>query len=371
MNATLKSQIASYASKYQSKNLPAKNKKQIPFELSSEEQEILKEAETAWLRYEKSQKGQNELATVPNLDISAIQQKVQDVLNSSEFVKLKQLISSLDIPTSSFTFGFNIQVEFIIGFTATIGLAIGIGESKGVASSEFLTIGLTEGIDEGGLAGVQFGIWKNAPADLGGYAWSTEADAGFLAEAGVAVSYTASGGILGASITIGGGEEDGVDEEESYTFILGSQEGEGDGYLRPAYQPRKGNLLLIKSIYCSDASNDDVGSDTDEVYFTFQADGDTKYYYPTYDRYSMQKGDTWNCGRSVWFDSYVVVKIYDEDNNIIASGDENLGNFTINLSDLTGLTAGQTKKFNSTTDFSSWDDTIGYSIEVELLAQDV
>lgn len=371
MNTQLKSQIAPYASIYQSKKLPVNKKKQVKSELSSQEKEILKEAETAWLKYEKTDKAQVELATVPNIDIPTIQQKVQDILSSSKFVKLKQLIDSLDIPTSSFTFGFNVQVEFIIGFTATIGMAIGIGESKGVASSEFLTIGLTEGIDEGGLAGVQFGIWKNAPADLGGYAWSTEADAGFLAEAGVAVSYTATGGVLGASITVGGGEEDGVDEEESYTFILGSQEGDGDGYLRTAYQPRKSNLLLIKSVYCSDASNDDVGSDTDEVYFTFQADGGSKYYYPNYDRYSMQKGDTWDCGRSVWFDNYVTVKIYDEDNNIIASGDEHLGNFTINLSDLTGLTAGQTKTFNSTTDFSSWDDTIGYSIKVELLAHNV
>lgn len=368
MNTLLETQIANYAGIYKSMTSQKVIKSKQEPALTNSEKEVLLEAQNAWTNYSTSPKGQTELATITTLDVPQIQQKIADILDSSEFVQLKQLLESLDLPASSFSFGFNIEIEFIIGFTATIGMAIGIGDSKGVAASEFLTIGLTEGIDEGGLAGVQFGVWKNAPADLGGYSWSTEMDVGFVIEGGVAISYTASGGILGATLTVGGGEEDGIDEEESYTFIIGSQENDGDGYLKPAYQARKNNLLIISSVSCSDASNDDVGSDTDEVYFTFQADGDTLYHYPTYDRYSMQKGDTWNCGRSVWFDQSVVVRIYDEDNNIIGSDDEHLGDYTINVSD---LTLGQTKTYSSTKDYSSWDDTIGYTIKVKLVAKDV
>lgn len=366
MNTQLKTQIANYTGRYQSMTSPDITKSQQNTAITDAEKEILLEAQKAWEKYSQSSKGQATLKTVTTADISEIQQEVTEILDSSEFAQLKQLLNDLELPIKSFSFGFNVQVEFIIGFTATIGMAIGVGDAKDVASSEFLTVGITEGIDEGGLAGVQFGLWKNAPADLGGYSWSTEVDVGFVGEGGIAVSYTASGGVLGVTLTIGGGEEDGLDEEESYTFILGSQE--GDGYLNPAYQSRKNNLLIISSVSCSDASNDDVGNDTDEVYFTFQADGETLYHYPTYDRYSMQKGDTWYCGRSVWFDQSVVVHIYDEDNNIIGSDDEHLGDYTINLSD---LTLGETKTYNSTKDYSSWDDSIGYSIKVKLVAKNV
>ncbi len=362
MNDTLNTQIANYAGAYQS--MPPQNASQpatLPA-LSDQEQQVFNEAQSAWETFSNSEKGKADLQAISSMDVPEAKQAVAEILNSSAFAKLIQLLNSLDLPASSFSFGITMELELIIGIEAVIGVAIGIGDSKGVSSSEFLTVGLTEGIDEGALIGVQFGLWKNAPSDLGGYSWSSELDLGLGAEAEVGISYTASGGILGATLTIGGGEEDGADEEESYTFILGNQG--GDGYLKPVYQPRKNNFLIITSMKCDSTQSDGAGN-ANEVYFTFQADGDTLYHYPTYDYFSMQSGDTWNCGRSVWFNNTVQVNVYDEDDT---SGDDSIGNFTINLSD---LTLGQTKTFNSTIDYSTTFDTVKYTINVKLVAQNV
>ncbi|WP_299208101.1 hypothetical protein [uncultured Dokdonia sp.] len=362
MNTTINTQIANYAGIYQSMSSPAVAKSKQPYTPTDAEKKVFTEAKYAWETYSKSAAGKAELKTIAAMDVPAARSSVGDILDNPAFAKLLQMLNTLDLPASSFSFGVTMELELILGFEAVLGVAIGIGDSKNLASSEFLTLGLTEGIDEGGLVGVQFGLWKNAPADIGGYSWSTEIDLGLGAEVEVAGSYTASGGILGATLTIGGGEEDGADEEESYTFILGNQE--GDGYLKPVYQPRKNNFLIITSMKCDSTQSDGAGS-ANEVYFTFQADGDTLYHYPTYDYLSMESGDTWNCGRSVWFNETVQVNAYDEDDT---SGDDPIGNFTINISD---LTLGGTKTFNSTKDYSTTFDTVKYTINVKLVAQNV
>lgn len=362
MNTIIKTQIANYAGMYKSMSSPAVVKPKQPYTLADTETKVFTEAKSAWETYSNSAIGKTELQTIATMDVPEAKSAVANILDNPAFAKLLQLLNTLELPASSFSFGITMELELILGFEAVLGVAVGIGNSKNVASSEFLTLGLTEGIDEGGLVGVQFGLWKNAPADIGGYSWSTEIDLGLGAEVEVAGSYTASGGILGATLTIGAGEEDGADEEESYTFILGNQE--GDGYLKPAYQPRKNNFLIITSVKCDSTQNDGAGN-ANEVYFTFQADGDTVYHYPTYDYFSMESGDTWNCGRSVWFDSTVQVNLYDEDDT---SGDDPIGNFTINLSD---LTLGGTKTFSSTKDYSTTFDTVKYTINVKLAAQNV
>ncbi|WP_299767944.1 hypothetical protein [uncultured Dokdonia sp.] len=363
MNTILKTQISAYTEKYQSLGTTAVTKPKQTLTISDTKQKVLKQAQQCWENYSTSTHGAAQLKAVTTTDLPTTQAMVANLINSPEFADLKATLDTLNIPASSFSIGLNIEVEFIIGFAATIGVAIGIGDSKGVATSEFLSVGITEGIDEGGLVGVQFGIWDNAPSDLGGYAWSTEVDLGFGAEISTAVSYSVSGGILGATLTIGGGEEDGIMEEESYTFIIGSQEGNSDGYLRPAYQPQKNNLLIVTSLKCKHPSNDGAGNEN-EVYFTFQADSETMYYYPTYDYYSMKEGDTWSCGRSIWFNESINIKIYDDDG--LHSDNDLMGNYVINLSN---LVLGETKTFNSTKDYSHGLDNIEYTINVKLVAQ--
>ena len=74
----------------------------------------------------------------------------------------------------------------------------------------------------------------------------------------------------------------------------------------------------------------------------------------------MKKGDTWDCGRSVWFDTYVDLMIYDED----PGGDDHLLNTTIHLND---LTLGQEVTITSEDDHGDAD----YKLIVVLVAQDV
>jgi hypothetical protein len=337
--------------------------------ISEKYKEIFLEASRAWQEYMVSPEGQLLESFITQSDLLKIKEKVSSILNSDTFKLLKQLLDAFGINAGSFSIGLNIEVEFIIGFAATIGVAIGVGDNKGLASSEFLTLVLDEGIDEGALVGVQFGLWTKAPSDLGGYSWATEADGGIGAELSGKVVYAKEkeeGDVLGVTVEIGVGEEDGIDEQECYTFILGSQSGSGDGFLKPAYQPRKSNFLIIQSITCINVQSDGIGN-ANEVYFTFMADSEgNNYHYPTYDYMSMQGGDVWNCGRSVWFDSSVQVNLYDEDS--IGNDSDPIGNFTINLSNLTLNTP---KTFNSTINYSKGLDDVEYTIQVVLVATNV
>ena len=361
MNTILESQFGGFAAAYKSMVAPSHSKPSSIPPLTDAEQQVFQEASDAWQVYSTSSAGKTTLAAVPSMDLKTAQQTVADILTSSAFSALKNLLNTLKLDAVSFSIGLNFEAELIIGVTATIGAAIGIGANKGLASSEFLSVGLSKGIDEGAMTGVQFGLWRAAPSDMGGYAWATDVNVGFVVEASFAVSYTLKGGILGATMTIGGGEEDGIDEEESYTFILGNQSGTGDGYIKPAFQPQKSNLLILESFICDDIRGDGAG-DENEVYFKFSSDDDdTVYHHPTYDYYSMKKGDTWDCGRSIWFDDKVSFEAFDEDDT---SGDDGLLDCTIKLSD---LTLGKSVEF--TTDSSHGD--ADFKLMVRLIAQNV
>lgn len=360
MKEELKIQIANYAGLYKSMDAPEKPKPPSK-PVSENEKKVFEEAIKAWNSYSNSPEGKKELAAVETMDLPELRAYVASLPDKPALAKLISWIRSLDLPESSFTIGLNFEVELILGFSGTIGVAVGIGNSKGLQSSEFLSLALEEGVDAGAMAGVQFGLWNSAPADLGGYSWGTEVDLGFEAEVSAGIYYTREG-ICGVAVTIGAGVEEGIEEVECYTFILGDQG--SDPYIKPVVQPRKNNFLIIESLTCVHPSNDG-GGDENEVYFIFQADGDKKYPYPTYDYFSMKEKQTWDCGRSVWFDSSVAVTVYDEDGT---SDDDIVGTFSINLSQ---LSLGQSVTFNSTKNYSSGLDDVEYTIKVKLVAQNV
>lgn len=362
MNEKLKIQIANYVAAYQSMVSPPRPKPVAKPVLSDNEKKFFEEAEKAWASYSNSSEGKRELAAVENMDLPAVRTYVAGILDKPVFAKLISLLRSLDLPASSFSVGLNFEIELIIGFSCTIGVAIGVGNSKGVQTAEFLSVALDEGIQAGAMTGVQFGLWNSAPADLGGYSWGTEIELGLDVELSGGVYYTREG-ISGVTLTIGVGLEEGIAEIECYTFILGDQG--VDPYIKPVVQPRKSNFLIIESLKCVHPSNDGAG-DENEIYFVFQADGDTAYPYPTYDYFSMKEGETWQCGRSVWFNSSVAVTVYDEDTS--PSDDDVVGAFSINLSQ---LKLGQSITFKSTKDYSSGLDNVEYTINVKLIAQNV
>lgn len=360
MNNSLIEEIANCAAAYQQLPTPEKTAQKQKPAPSEKEMEVLQEAQKAWETYSNSEEGKTKTAELKTADRSKINDFIQQLIDHDTFRRLKQLLDELDLPACSFSVGINFEAELIIGVTGTIGMAFGIGNSAGAQSAEFLSLGITEGVDEGVMTGIQFALWNSAPSDIGGYAFSTEVDAGLGAEVALDVYYLTS--ILGVSLTVGAGEEEGVNEGESYTFILGSQG--DDPYLKPIYQPTQNNLLIIENVKCLHPSNDGIGN-ANEIYFKFQADDGTIYPYPTYDYFSMQEGDVWVCGRSVWFNNYVNVTLYDEDD---VSDPDVEGTFAINLSD---LTLNQIKTFHSTKDYSHGLDDVEYTIDVKLVAQNV
>lgn len=368
MNKQLAIDLSPYAEVTQGFKSSQNKSKKSEYVLSSQQNEIFAEATSAWQKYMASPEGQLLEEYVSQSDLLKIKEEVSKILNSDVFTFLKALLDKTGLDAGSFSIGLNIEVELIIGIAATIGVAIGVGDNKGLASSEFLTVAVDEGIDEGALAGVQFGLWTNAPSDLGGYAWATEVEGGFGVDGTVKVVYNGDDkeDILGVTVEVAVGEEDGIDEQETYTFILGSQSGSGDGFLKPAYQPRKSNFLIIQSITCINTQSDGIGN-ANEVYFNFKADNEGKnYYYPTYDYMSMQGGDVWNCGRSVWFNSSVQVNLFDSDS--LGNDSDPIGNFTISLSQLSLNTL---KTFGSTINYSKGLDDVEYTIQVILVATNV
>ncbi|WPU97013.1 hypothetical protein SNE25_15940 [Mucilaginibacter sabulilitoris] len=358
MNEKLNIQLANYVAAYQSMDAPAPPNPPAKPVLTDVEKQVFTAAEKAWERYRDSPQGKEELAATKHMDLPAFRAYVAGLPDNPIFKELISWIKSLDLPVSSFSIGLNVEVEFIVGFSATLGVAVGVGNSKGLQSCEFLSVALEEGIQAGALAGVQFGLWNHAPADLGGRAWALEGDVGLEIEFSLGF-YWNSSGPLGVALTVGGGVEEGIAIVESYTFILGDQG--VDPYIKPVVQPRKSNFLIIESLKCVHPSNDGTG-DENEIYFIFQADGDTAYPYPTYDYFSMKEGDTWACGRSVWFNSSVKVTVYDEDS---PSNDDVVGDFSISLSQ---LALGKSITFNSTKDYSSGLDKVEYTINVKLIA---
>jgi hypothetical protein len=369
MNEQLLMDLAPYMDSIQKIN-PVSNKTFQTTSLNDSKKELLIEAVRAWKEYMNSTDGKELEAFISASNLYKIQQKIKSIMDSPAFKILKKLLDDSGLDKGSFSIGLNIEAELIIGFSATIGIAIGVGNNKGVASAEFLSIAIDEGIDEGALAGVQFGVWTNAPSDLGGFSLATEIDFGIGLEIAVKAVYTAieKEELLGYTVEVGAGEEDGVDEQESYTFIFGEQDNPDRSYFKPTYQPRKSNFLIVKSIKCDNIQSDGAG-DENEVYFTFQADNEgTTYFYPTYDRFAMKEGDTWNCGRSIWFNSSIKINLYDQDGgDVDPNGDDDLlGTFNINLSELT-----LNSPRNYTIDCKDGLDHIKYVASIELIAKDV
>lgn len=361
MKEELKIQLANYAGLYQSMQHTTAPRPPAIRQMPKLEGKVFLEAEKAWRRYSSSPEGKKELAAAENMNLQELRAYVASLPDKPVFVQLIQWIRSLDLPESSFTIGLSFEAELVIGFTGTIGVAVGVGNSKGVQSAEFLSLAVEAGLEVGVMAGVQFGLWDRSPAELEGNRWGVEIDLGFEAELSAGL-YMDDDGFSGLAVTIGIGVEDGVAIVDCYIYILGDQG--VDPYLQPVVQPRKSNFLIIESLKCVHPSNDG-GGDENEIYFIFQADGGTSYHYPTYDYFSMKEGETWQCGRSVWCNDSVLVTVYDEDGT---SGNDVVGTFSIIPSQ---LPLGTSVTFKSTKDFSSGFDKVEYTIQVKLVAKGI
>lgn len=371
MNNLIKAQIANYLGVCHAMPSPKKYKVDSPtHEPTEAEIEIFTEAENAWNEYSNSSHGTSHLDAIKEVkDIRYLKDMVHGIFNSPEFEELKNKLDTLDIPDGSFSMAIYFELELVLGFGVSLGIGLGLGASKDVAISEFLSVGILEGVAEEVVIGAQFGIWTSPPSDLGGFSLSTAIEVGMGPDVEVAIAYTRSSGFLGFAMSVACGEGVGLYEGESYTYVLGTaaeNQAIFDKFFnRPAYQPRKKNFLMIDWINCKHPQNE--SDDNNEIYFTFQVDNDdTIYHYPTYNYYSMEKNDRWYCSRSIWFDEKVTIKIYDHDD---LSSDDQVGKYHINLGQLEEF--GIEYKFNSSHNYSEGSDKVEFTVGVRLLAKEL
>ena len=382
MNNKMNRQISPYINTYDylKHSFPkASQKKKPDAELSDLDRKALTMAAEIWKDYIETQEGKDFMESFKTMDLPTAQRAVSDLLKGSLFDAVKALYdiaNENDIIPHSFSIALNAQVEFIVGLNVVLGAAIGIGESRTAEASEFLSVGLVEGLEEDVFAGVQFGIWSPTPENLGGFSWATEVDLGDGVDVDAAVIYNVTQ-LLGATVTVGAGEGLGIAEEESWTFILGTQGGgDKDNYLQPAYQDPAGkpNFLRIVKLTCKNQSE----SGNDEVFLNFSSDsvdnsGTNKtYYYPTYDYYSMDDNDdhawhNWYTGCGIWFNNQVYLKIWDDGTGNRHQNADLMLSKTINLSDFAGV--GSTKTYNLVNPDGA--GKIEYTVVVKLLATDV
>jgi hypothetical protein len=174
-------------------------------------------------------------------------------------------------------------------------------------------------------------------------------------------------GIFGSSIrildsftgfSIGIAEGEGIEISACVTYTIQMDPTDS---LRPVYQFPKAHFLILTKLVCNHTSPDGAG-DEDEVYFTFCADNDILYHFPKTNYYSMKDSgdfDTWNCGRSVWFDNSIEIVVYDQDDS---SNDDVIGKGTINYNDLP--TNGSEVSFDL---LDEVDDDSSYTIYAKLV----
>lgn len=325
---------------------------------------ILKEVQKTWEQYVQTPEGKIMVDSLETKDLNELRAALPLIADHPLIKKLIDWIRAQDFLAASFSIGIKLEAQLLLGVTGVLGYAVGVGTANGKESAEFLTLSINEGIELGAMIGIEFGIWTVSPGDMGGFSLCTEIDLDF--EIGISEgTYYTTHSFLGETITIGVGAEAGISEMECYTFILGDQGDTGrEPYLKPVIQEPKSNFLILENVKCVHPSNDGAG-DENEVYFTFQADGGKKYPFPPYDYFSMKEGETWNTGRSVWFDDHIDIILYDEDGT---SEDDELGKFKIELSQ---LSVGQSKVYHSTKDYSSTMDKVEYTIQARLVATNV
>lgn len=325
MTRSLEQELAEFQ-KYRAETPKGRGKAPVtPFQPTPLEKQLF--GETAKALRAWSADHRHQLTALPGKPADEIHAFFRSVLASPHFAEVNALVEKhrtapleeISFPLKAVSVGVDGSLVLIIGVQGSIGVAVNPFDLTDMSQDVLYVSGQVEiGVGEGGEVGVVVGFWKNAPVDLGGvsYGWEVEIDdfGGGYVEA----SYGSSDGtnLLGVSISGDAGEEDGAEGEASYTYVWQAT---------PIYQPPAANYMILTSIYCNDNSE----SGHDEVYFYFTIDGGTRYRYPTQGEFSMAKGDTWNAGRSIRFNSSVYVQLYDQDDT---SSDDALGSYTYTTS---------------------------------------
>lgn len=302
-----------------------------PFQPTPLEKQLFAETAGAIAKWKASPGNQEKLASLPGMTSNELLTFFRAVLTAPEFEQMNRLVeqhralpeADVSFPLKAVSVGVDGSLVLIIGVQGSVGVAVNPADPLDFSQDVLYASGQVEiGIGEGGEAGIVVGFWNVAPVDLGGvsYGWEVEIDdfgGGYIEASFSNINMT---GFLGVSVSGDAGEEDGAEGEASYTYVWAAS---------PIYQPPAKNYMIINSIKCNDNSE----SGHDEVYFYFTIDNGTRYRYPTQGEFSMEKGDTWNAGRSIRFNSQVYVQLFDQDDT---SSDDPLGSYTYSLNNFPG-----------------------------------
>ncbi|MEA2488288.1 MAG: hypothetical protein QOH21_80 [Acidobacteriota bacterium] len=292
------------------------------FQPTALEKQLFAETAGAIRKWQESPANKARLAALPGLSADEVTAFFQSILTAPEFTQMNALVEkhrtpgvNISFPLRAVSVGVDGSLVLIIGVQGSVGVAVNPLDPTDFSQAVMYASGQVEiGAGEGGEVGVVVGFWNVTPVNMGGtsYGWEVEIDdfGGGYVEA----SYqNADGtGLIGVSVSGDAGEEDGAEGEASYTYVWSTT---------PIYQPPAQNYMIINSIKCNDNSE----SGHDEVYFFFTIDNGTRYRYPSQGEFSMAKGDSWNAGRSIRFNSQVYVQLFDQDDT---SSDDSLGSYT-------------------------------------------
>jgi hypothetical protein len=288
------------------------------------EREILAEGARA-LRASRAAVGQPE-------SIAEARDVLAAALQSDAFARFRGLVDehrglsdadrSLRIET--ITFGVTIVASVILGAQGSVGIGVPPGNWNDTSEYViFVTVAAEEGLGEEILVGATLGLYGVQPTDLAGTSYGWSIDVGDIDDLEFQEWYRHNdkSNRLGFTITDGLGEGVEIDALESYTWIF--------NWEAPyVYQTPAANYMILKTITCDELSGHGPGND--EIYFTFKPDTTSKKYrYPTHGHNSMDKGDVWRAGRSIYFNEQVTVELWESDSG---SSDDSLGSITYKAS---------------------------------------
>jgi hypothetical protein len=286
---------------------------------SAGEKAILAEARRALKAWSDSPEGKTARAALSGQDAEGFRLVFSHLLEGPYFARTRELLaaqpkaSDISFPIKSISIGIAGQVDLGVGVYGSIGYAADWDDIKNTSVIYLLGAG-TLGLDIGGdIAPFQAGIWKDSTSDMDRFYWGVEViidDGAGLAGLGLATDKEGED-LVALLVDLTGGVNDGVDGLLFYSYTFGFTHG-------PVQQPPQQYLLILNTLQCTDTK---ALTGHDEINLTFACDTGVNYRYPTWNYYAMSDDSSdpdskWNLGRSVWYNSYVTVQLWDSGSRV-------------------------------------------------------
>jgi hypothetical protein len=333
-----------------------------PTAVSEEEARTLRVLAELIQAWKSSPEGAARLEAMRGLDLKGIHAELDSIVKGPHFAGALQLAASqgrIDLSGfQSFTLGFALTGEIVLGAYGAIGYAcdMSVVKGQGGATGIYVIGAIAEEIGAGIDGLVEAGVWKQPMSSLGGSYTALALDLGDFGEVGY-FQFKSDDEIQGYVVGVGIGADDEVgDLDPAYMFLFPVT----SSY--PVMQEEASNCLILTKLQCL---NKLAKSGHDEVTLYITADApsgsSTTYRYPTWDDFAM--GDDsddfniWYPGRSVMFNNSVTVKASD--------GGTELASFTFNLSDFSSVGSTQSPTSNMSQGFQN----ISYQLTALLITK--